>query len=104
VDPIIRTVIDIVLDNAVGTLYQSELITQIQSITGVQNIEIPLLRCAKSDGSYDIGVVIPTGTKWIPLSSDSAFAGISTPKNSWITADPCCRILRFHLEGRWMLL
>ncbi len=88
VDPIIRTVIDIVLDNAVGTLYQSELITQIQSITGVQNIEIPLLRCAKSDGSYDIGVVIPTGTKWIPLSSDSAFAGISTPKNSWITAAP----------------
>lgn len=87
VDPVIRTVINIALDNAVGTLFQSALIQQIQSVTGVQSVEIPLLKCAKSDGSYDIGVVVPTGTKWIQLSSDPVFAGLAVPPNSWITAN-----------------
>jgi hypothetical protein len=85
IDPVIRTVINIVLDNAVGTLYQSALIQQVQSITGVQSVEVPLIRCAKSNGSYDIGVVIPTGTAWIPLNSDPLFAAVAAPQNSWIT-------------------
>ena len=85
VDPVIRTVINIVLDNATGTLYQSELISQVQSVTGVQNVQVPLVKCAKSDGSYDIGVVIPTGTSWTRLSSDPAFAGLNVPANSWIS-------------------
>jgi Baseplate J-like protein len=87
VDPTIRTVINIVLDNSQTTLYQSELISQVQAITGVQSVEIPLIKCAKSDGSYDIGVVVPDGTVWIPLSQDPAFAGVATPPNSWITAN-----------------
>lgn len=88
VDPVIRTVINIVLDNSARTLFQSALVQQIQNITGVQSVEIPLIKCAKSDGSYDIGTIVPTGTKWILLSSDPEFAGITTPKNSWITVSP----------------
>jgi hypothetical protein len=85
VDPVIRTVIDITLDNADTQLYQSELISQIQAVTGVQSVEIPLIKCAKSDGSYDIGIVVPTATPWTALSSDPAFTGIAVPANSWIT-------------------
>jgi hypothetical protein len=90
IDPIIRSTIDLVLDNSSGTLYQSELVQQVMSITGVQTVNLPLVKCAKSDGSYDIGVVIPTGTTWIPLSSDPAFATLHTsfPANSFITESP----------------
>jgi hypothetical protein len=88
IDPTIRTIINIVLDNAITTLHQSELVAQLQSIIGVQSVQLPLLKCAKSDGSYDIGVVVPTGTKWIPLSTDPAFSGLNLPTNSWITASP----------------
>ena len=91
VDPSIRTAINVALDNASKTLFQSELISQVQAITGVQSVEIPLIKCAKSDGSYDIGVVIPTGTVWIPLSTDPAFANlpnVTFPANSWISASP----------------
>jgi len=88
VDPTIRTAINIVLDNSAQTLFQSDLVSQVQAVTGVQSIEIPLIKCAKSNGSYDIGVVIPTGTAWIPLSSDPMFSGIATPANSWISANP----------------
>lgn len=88
VDPIIRSTIDLVLNNASGTLYQSDLIQQIMGVTGVQTVNLPLVKCAKSDGSYDIGVVIPTGTTWIPLSSDPAFSGITPPVNSFITESP----------------
>jgi len=88
VDPLIRTAIDRVLDNATGILDQSDIITQVKGVTGVQSVNLPLVKCAKSDGSYDIGVVIPTSTKWIPLSSDSAFAGLATPANSFITQSP----------------
>jgi uncharacterized phage protein gp47/JayE len=97
-DPDIRTAIDQVLDNASGTLYQSSIVSQVQAVQGVQSVAIPLVKCAKSDGSYDIAFVIPTGTAWIPLSSDPAFAplaGVVTstgtinyiPKNSFITAN-----------------
>jgi hypothetical protein len=88
VDPIIRTVISIVLDNAQGTLYQSALIRQVQAVTGVQSITLPLTKCAKSDGSYDIGFVIPTQTAWIPVTSDPAFAGLQAPAQSFITVLP----------------
>src|SRR5271157_495929 len=81
VDPVIRTAISIVLDNADTQLFQSELISQIQAVTGIQSVEIPLLKCAKSDGSYDIGIVVPTGTKWTPLASDPAFIGVKVPAN-----------------------
>src|SRR5271166_3030139 len=89
VDSQIRTAISIVLDNAQGTLYQSELVGQVQAITGVTSVSLPLLRCAKSDGSYDIGVVVPTNTVWIPLVQDPAFSGLGTtgvPANSFITS------------------
>lgn len=76
-DANIRTVIGRVLDNATGGggLYQSELIRQVKAIPGVQKVQIPLNRCAKSDGSYNVGVVIPTQTSWTTLSLDPAFAG-----------------------------
>jgi hypothetical protein len=88
IDPIIRTIVGLVLDNAEQTLYQSALIQQVQAINGVQSIQLPLTRCAKSDGAYDIGVVIPSATVWNPLSADPAFAGLSAPSNSFITAIP----------------
>lgn len=90
VDPIIRSTIDLVFNNANGALYQSELVQQVMGITGVQTVNLPLVKCAKADGSYNIGVVIPTGTTWIPLSSDPAFmaAKVSTPTNSFITQSP----------------
>jgi hypothetical protein len=86
VDPAIRTAINVVLDNSVGTLFQSELISQVQAVTGVQSVEIPLVKCAKSDDSYDIGVIVPTATNWVRLSADPAFKGVTVPSNSWITA------------------
>src|SRR5208337_5662804 len=70
------------------TLFQSDLVSQVQAITGVQSVDIPLIKCAKSNGSYDIGVIIPTDTAWTPLSSDPAFAGLSVPANSWISRNP----------------
>jgi uncharacterized phage protein gp47/JayE len=88
VDPVIRTAIDITLDNADTTLHQSALIQQIQNITGITSVEVPLLKCAKSDGSYDIGIVVPTGTSWTRLASDPAFIGVTVPANSWITTNP----------------
>ena len=88
VDPQIRTAISIALTNAETQLDQSQLVSQVQAITGVKSIALPLLRCAKSDGSYDIGVVIPTAKPWIPLSQDPAFASVTTPAQSFITTLP----------------
>jgi hypothetical protein len=82
----IRTAINRVLDNAKGTLFQSELIRQVKGLAGVQNVEIPLVKCAKSDGAYNIGVVIPTQTVWTPLSQDPKFASLHTPPQSFITS------------------
>jgi Baseplate J-like protein len=78
VDPVIRTAINVVLDNSKQTLFQSELVSQVQAITGVQSVELPLIKCAKSDGSYDIGVVIPTGTAWTQTN---------TTNNAWISTN-----------------
>jgi len=88
VDQNIRTAISIVFDNASGTLDQSTVIAAIQAVNGVQSVEVPFLKMAKSDASYDIGVVIPTGTAWMPLIQDPAFAPLGVnglPANSFIT-------------------
>lgn len=88
-DPQIRTAIDLVLDTSEGKLYQSEVIRQVKAIPGVTNVAVPLTKCAKSDGAYDIGVVIPTATSWLKLSDDPAFQGISgIPANAYISAAP----------------
>jgi hypothetical protein len=85
VDANIRTAISITLDNAKTKLYQSSIIQQVQTVTGVTNIEVPLQKCAKGDGAYDIGIVVPTQTVWNPLTGDPAFAGVLVPANSFIT-------------------
>lgn len=86
VDGNVRSAISIVLDNAKATLAQSVLVQAVQSVTGVLNVALPLLKCAKSDGAYDIGVVVPTQTAWTPLAQDPAFASIQTPANAFIAA------------------
>ena len=107
-DPVIRTAIDRVLDNAPagGTLYQSAIVSAIQAITGVQSVVIPLIKCAKSDGSYDIGVVIPTGTAWIPLGQDPLFSqyfgssnALPVPSNSFISSSAVLPDLTFPSGG-----
>jgi hypothetical protein len=97
VDAQIRDIISIVLDNVPpgDTLYMAEVVSQIMTITGVQNVQLPLLKFAKSNGSYDIGVVIPTQTVWTPLSQlaqspSNLFSSFKSqiPANSYITAAP----------------
>src|SRR5271157_326342 len=63
-DANIRSAISITLNNAKTKLYQSSIVQQVQNVVGVTNIGVPLQKCAKSDGAYDIGVVIPTQTPW----------------------------------------
>jgi hypothetical protein len=88
-DARIRTTIGVVLDNAKGRLTQSELIRQVKSLNGVSNILVPLTKFAKSNGAYNVGVVIPTGTSWTIAKDDALFAGraVSLPSNSWITSE-----------------
>jgi uncharacterized phage protein gp47/JayE len=88
VDPNIRTAIDIAMDNAVGALYQSNIVSAIQSVTGVQNVQVPLITLAKANGAYDIGIIIPTDTTWLPLSKDPEFVNQQVPLNAFITAGP----------------
>jgi ethanolamine utilization protein EutP (predicted NTPase) len=87
IDPRIRTAIGIVLDKASGKLAQSELVRQIKAVTGVSNVELPLLKCAKSDGSYDIGLVIPTSAPWTSLIADPSFANLNISPNAYITTN-----------------
>ena len=88
VDSAVRTAIDQALDSATGTLYQSSVVSLVRAVQGVKSVGIPLIKCAKSDGSYDIGFVIPTGTLWTPLTNDPAFSGQVVPANSFITTNP----------------
>jgi hypothetical protein len=83
----IRTVIGIVLDNAKGKVTQAEVIRQIKSIQGILNVQVPLTKFAKSDGSYDIGIILPTGTEWIPIAQDSQFNDRQFPPLTFITKD-----------------
>src|SRR5208282_430687 len=84
-DPQIRTIIGIVMDNAVGVLYQSEMIRQVKALTGVANVEVPFTKFAKTDGAYDIDTIIPTTTPWLKMSQDPAFVNQPIPTNSFIT-------------------
>ena len=86
VDANIRSAISLTLDNASTKLYQSTIVQQVQDVSGVTNVEIPLQKCAKSDGAYDIGIVVPTQTAWNHLAGDPAFAEVKVPANAFITA------------------
>jgi hypothetical protein len=86
VDSNARSAISLTLANASTTLSQSVLVQQVQNVTGITDIGLPILMLAKSDGAYDIGVVIPTQTVWNPLGADPSFKNITIPQNSFITA------------------
>jgi hypothetical protein len=88
VDPKIRTVIATALDQTSTKLSQSEVIRQVQSLSGVRSIKLPLTKFAKSDGSYDVGHLIPTGTQWTPVASDSRYGSLKVPTKSFISAKP----------------
>jgi hypothetical protein len=70
VDPAIRTVLSLVLDQTTNKLTQSEIIKHVMGVQGVTNVVVPLTKFAKSDGSYDVGYVIPTGTQWTAFALD----------------------------------
>lgn len=86
VNPNIRTAISITMDNAKGKLKQASVIQNVMAVTGVTNVDQPLLEFHKSNGAYDIGIVVPTDTTWLPLASDPAFASQQIPLNAFITA------------------
>jgi hypothetical protein len=88
VDGTIRTSLANALYRANQSYAQSQGVKVVQQITGVTDIGLPLLKCAKSDGAYDIASVIPVGTPWTPLASDPAFANIGIPANAFLTAAP----------------
>ena len=85
----IRTAVGVVLDNAIGKLTQSELIKQIMNLNGITNVQVPLTKFAKSNGSYNVGIVIPTGTLWNKVQEDPLFIGrkLTFPANAYITGD-----------------
>lgn len=85
VDPNLRTAISITMDNAKKKLKQASVIQQVMGVTGVSNVEQPLLKFCKSNGAYDIGVIIPTDTSWLPLGQDPAFSSQQIPLNAFIT-------------------
>src|SRR5208282_1718913 len=88
IDNQIRSTVSIALDNAKGQMTQAELIAQVMSVIGVSNVNVPLTKFAKSDGAYDIGIVIPTQTPWIQVSKLPAFNADTWANNVWITSAP----------------
>jgi len=86
IDNKIRTSISQVLDNTITKLTQSEIVRLVKNISGVTNVVIPFRHFAKSDGSYEVGVVIPTGTSWTKVANDPLTAQLGLPNNAWITA------------------
>ena len=83
----IRTAIGIVLSNAKQKVTQSEIIRQVKALPGVANVVVPLTKFAKTDGAYNIGHIVPTGTSWIKTESDPAFADRNIPANCWISTN-----------------
>ena len=69
VDNLVRSAIGIVLNNAETDLDQSLLVQQVRSQPGVTGVQIPLTKCAKSDGAYDIGFLIPSSTPWVSMGN-----------------------------------
>jgi len=89
VDNSIRTSLGICLTNASGTLYQSNLVYQIQSLPGVLSVQLPLTKLCKGDGAYIVGQLLPVGTSWTPISSISAFNNLPlNPATTFITSSP----------------
>lgn len=95
VDRKIRTIIVAAFDNAKTILTQAELVRRIKAIPGVENVRVPFRRMAKADGSYDVGLIIPTGTKWDPISSlttiDPTFGSRAWAPRTFITHSPVLR-------------
>ena len=95
VDPKIRTAFTAACNNTSSSLTQAEIVKQLKSISGIKNIRIPFRRMTKADGAYDIGLIIPTGTKWIPMStfgdSDPMFGARTWGARTFITQSPVLR-------------
>ena len=86
IDLQVRSAISIALDNAKRLMTQAEMIQQIMNVVGVSNVGIPLGKFAKADGSYDIGIVVPTQTVWTPLSQVAPFNKLTFGSNCYITS------------------
>jgi hypothetical protein len=69
VDNLVRSAIGIVLNNSQTDLDQSLLVQQVRSQPGVTGVQIPITKCAKSDGAYDIGFLIPSNTPWVSMGN-----------------------------------
>ena len=104
VDRKIRTVITAAHDNAKTLLAQSEIVRCIKALPGVKNVQVPFRRMAKADGSYDIGLVIPTGTKWDSMAtlaaSDSMFANRNWAARTFVTHSPVLRYQTIPSGGK----
>lgn len=81
----IRTAIANVLNNARQRVTQAEIIRQVQALPGVANVLVPLTKFAKSNGAYNIGSIIPSGTAWIRTTDDPILKNSRFPANTWIT-------------------
>lgn len=83
----IRTVIGVVLSNARGRVTQAEIIRQVKALPGIANVIVPVSKFAKSDGSYNIGHIIPTATPWNRITTEERFSKVQFPANTWITTN-----------------
>jgi hypothetical protein len=88
VDPKVRTVIGMVLDQASGRLSQAEVIRQIKAIRGVRSIVVPLTRFAKADGAYEVGSLIPAGTPWQLASTVPNWSTFGFSDHVFVTTNP----------------
>ena len=104
VDPKIRTAFTAACNNASSSLTQAEIVKQLKSIAGVKNVRIPFRRMAKADGAYDIGLIVPTGTSWVPMStfgdSDPMFGARTWDVKTYITKEPVLRYSTLPSGGR----
>lgn len=100
IDNKIRTAISIAMDNTVDRLTQAELVKQIKLISGVTNIELPFRKFTRSDGSYEVGVVIPIGTIWKHAADDDYAKNFNLPGNTWITETSVLPTLTIPSGGR----
>ena len=87
-DPKIRTAISVAFSKSNTYLAQADIIEGVNRVQGVRSIRLPLTTMSKSDGSYAIGALLPTGTPWSLVSSllDPVFAGRSWSPRAYITS------------------
>lgn len=83
----IRSALGILLSQSSTSLTQSGVISKVMGVQGVSSVVLPLNKLTKSDGTYDIGQVIPTNTSWLPLAQDNSFLNVKVPLNSWISGN-----------------